>query len=53
MTFHYHTYRLARDVDYEGAKKVASQSTPFPGGVGPVTIALFLRNTGNAFNKRQ
>jgi len=33
------------DVDYEGASKVASALTPVPGGVGPMTIAMLLRNT--------
>lgn len=33
------------DVDYEAAAKVASYITPVPGGVGPMTIAMLLRNT--------
>ncbi len=33
------------DVDYEGAGQVASAITPVPGGVGPMTIAMLLRNT--------
>ena len=37
--------RLAGDVDYEGAKEVASWITPVPGGVGPMTVAMLLRNT--------
>ena len=41
-------YRLVGDVDYEGAKEVASLITPVPGGVGPMTIAMLLRNTVNA-----
>jgi methylenetetrahydrofolate dehydrogenase (NADP+)/methenyltetrahydrofolate cyclohydrolase len=32
------------DVDFEGAKEVASFITPVPGGVGPVTTAVLLRN---------
>ena len=32
------------DVDFEGAKEVASHITPVPGGVGPMTTALLLRN---------
>ncbi|MEN6522078.1 MAG: bifunctional methylenetetrahydrofolate dehydrogenase/methenyltetrahydrofolate cyclohydrolase FolD [Armatimonadota bacterium] len=36
------------DVDYEGAEKVASWITPVPGGVGPMTIAILLRNTVDA-----
>ena len=33
------------DVDYDGALAVASAITPVPGGVGPMTIAMLLRNT--------
>lgn len=41
-------YRLVGDVDYEGCKEVTSAITPVPGGVGPMTIAMLLRNTLNA-----
>jgi 5,10-methylene-tetrahydrofolate dehydrogenase/methenyl tetrahydrofolate cyclohydrolase len=41
-------YRLVGDVDYEDARQVASQVTPVPGGVGPMTIAMLMRNTVNA-----
>jgi methylenetetrahydrofolate dehydrogenase (NADP+)/methenyltetrahydrofolate cyclohydrolase len=37
--------RLVGDVDYEGASAVAGAVTPVPGGVGPMTIAVLLRNT--------
>lgn len=37
--------RLVGDVDYEAALAVASAITPVPGGVGPMTIAMLLRNT--------
>ncbi|KAH3846726.1 hypothetical protein DPMN_089028, partial [Dreissena polymorpha] len=37
--------RLVGDVDYEGVKDVASWLTPVPGGVGPMTVAMLLRNT--------
>lgn len=37
--------RLVGDVDYAGAENVASAITPVPGGVGPMTIAVLLRNT--------
>jgi len=33
------------DVDFEGAKEKASAITPVPGGVGPMTVAILLRNT--------
>lgn len=38
-------YRLVGDVAYDEAKEVASAITPVPGGVGPMTIAMLLRNT--------
>ncbi|NBW74570.1 MAG: bifunctional methylenetetrahydrofolate dehydrogenase/methenyltetrahydrofolate cyclohydrolase FolD [Sphingomonadaceae bacterium] len=37
--------RLIGDVDYAGASAVAGAITPVPGGVGPMTIAVLLRNT--------
>ncbi|GAB5348474.1 bifunctional methylenetetrahydrofolate dehydrogenase/methenyltetrahydrofolate cyclohydrolase FolD [Alteriqipengyuania sp. 357] len=37
--------RLVGDVDFEGARNVAGAITPVPGGVGPMTIAVLLRNT--------
>jgi len=33
------------DVDFDGAKEVAGYITPVPGGVGPMTVAMLLRNT--------
>jgi methylenetetrahydrofolate dehydrogenase (NADP+) / methenyltetrahydrofolate cyclohydrolase len=41
-------YRLVGDVAYDEVKEVASAITPVPGGVGPMTIAMLLRNTLNA-----
>jgi methylenetetrahydrofolate dehydrogenase (NADP+)/methenyltetrahydrofolate cyclohydrolase len=41
-------YRLVGDVHFESAKEVASLITPVPGGVGPMTIAMLLRNTVRA-----
>ena len=41
-------YRLTGDVKFSEAKEVASQITPVPGGVGPMTIALLMRNTVQA-----
>jgi len=38
-------YKLVGDVDYETCKDVASAITPVPGGVGPMTVAMLLRNT--------
>jgi methylenetetrahydrofolate dehydrogenase (NADP+)/methenyltetrahydrofolate cyclohydrolase len=37
--------RLLGDVDFAGASQVAAAITPVPGGVGPMTIAVLLRNT--------
>lgn len=45
-------YRLAGDVDFEAAKKRASKITPVPGGVGPMTIAMLLKNTLKAATQR-
>lgn len=38
-------YRLVGDVAYDEVSKVASAITPVPGGVGPMTIAMLLKNT--------
>jgi 5,10-methylene-tetrahydrofolate dehydrogenase/methenyl tetrahydrofolate cyclohydrolase len=37
--------RLVGDVNFEEAKEVAGYITPVPGGVGPMTIAMLMRNT--------
>jgi len=37
--------KLVGDVDYESAKSRAAFISPVPGGVGPMTIAMLLRNT--------
>jgi methylenetetrahydrofolate dehydrogenase (NADP+)/methenyltetrahydrofolate cyclohydrolase len=37
--------KLCGDVDYEVAKDIASYITPVPGGCGPMTIAMLLKNT--------
>jgi methylenetetrahydrofolate dehydrogenase (NADP+)/methenyltetrahydrofolate cyclohydrolase len=41
-------YRLVGDVKFSEAKEVAGKITPVPGGVGPMTIALLMRNTVQA-----
>jgi methylenetetrahydrofolate dehydrogenase (NADP+)/methenyltetrahydrofolate cyclohydrolase len=38
-------YRLVGDVNFEEAMQVAGWITPVPGGVGPMTIAMLMRNT--------
>lgn len=37
--------RLVGDVDFDGVRSVAGLITPNPGGVGPMTIAMLMRNT--------
>ncbi len=37
--------KLCGDVEYESAEKKASYITPVPGGVGPMTIAMLMKNT--------
>lgn len=37
--------KLTGDVDFDQVKEVASAITPVPGGVGPMTIAMLMRNT--------
>jgi len=38
-------YRIVGDVDFESVKTKVSYITPVPGGVGPMTIAMLLKNT--------
>jgi len=42
-------YRIVGDVDYDEVSKKASFITPVPGGVGPMTIAMLLKNTFKAY----
>jgi methylenetetrahydrofolate dehydrogenase (NADP+)/methenyltetrahydrofolate cyclohydrolase len=44
-------YRLVGDVDFEEVVKKAGYITPVPGGVGPMTIAMLLKNTLHAAKK--
>lgn len=37
--------KIVGDVDYEEVKKVAGFITPVPGGVGPMTVAMLMKNT--------
>ncbi len=41
-------YRLTGDVDFKTANKKASYITPVPGGVGPMTITMLMKNVCNA-----
>lgn len=45
--------KLCGDVDYAGVKEVASAITPVPGGVGPMTRAMLMKNTLLAAKKHQ
>ena len=45
--------RLVGDVDFAGALSVAGAITPVPGGVGPMTIAVLLRNTLVSAHRRE
>jgi methylenetetrahydrofolate dehydrogenase (NADP+) / methenyltetrahydrofolate cyclohydrolase len=40
--------RLVGDVDFDGVSRLASAITPVPGGVGPMTVAMLMRNTVEA-----
>ena len=45
--------RLVGDVDFEAAKEIAGHITPVPGGVGPMTIAMLLKNTLTSAKRTQ
>jgi len=45
--------RLVGDVHYDGVKEVAGAITPVPGGVGPMTIAMLMKNTLKSSIRRQ
>ena len=44
---------LVGDVDFESAAARARAITPVPGGVGPMTIAMLLRNTVKAARRQR
>ncbi|MGI9526310.1 MAG: bifunctional methylenetetrahydrofolate dehydrogenase/methenyltetrahydrofolate cyclohydrolase FolD [Weeksellaceae bacterium] len=44
-------YKLVGDVAYEQVKNKASYITPVPGGVGPMTRSMLLKNTLHSYNK--
>jgi methylenetetrahydrofolate dehydrogenase (NADP+)/methenyltetrahydrofolate cyclohydrolase len=44
-------YRIVGDVDFNNVSRKASMITPVPGGVGPMTIAMLLKNTLSAAKK--
>ena len=43
---------LKGDVDFDAAKEIAGSITPVPGGVGPMTITMLMRNTLNSLKFR-
>ncbi|KAG1685847.1 hypothetical protein DVH05_007683 [Phytophthora capsici] len=45
-------YRLVGDVDFEAAVKVVHAITPVPGGIGPMTVAMLLKNTIQCATRR-
>jgi methylenetetrahydrofolate dehydrogenase (NADP+)/methenyltetrahydrofolate cyclohydrolase len=45
-------YVITGDVDYEAVKEKSSYITPVPGGVGPMTIAMLLKNTYLAYSRK-
>lgn len=45
--------KLCGDVDYQDVKDIVSYITPVPGGVGPMTIAMLLENTLQAYKQRE
>ena len=44
-------FRIVGDVDFENVKEKASYITPVPRGVGPMTIAMLMKNTLNAYKR--
>ncbi len=45
--------KLKGDVEFEGAKEVAGKITPVPGGVGPMTITMLMKNTLLAYKRNR
>ncbi len=45
--------KLCGDVDFDDVKDIVSYITPVPGGVGPMTIAMLLENTLQAYEQRE
>lgn len=46
------TQGLVGDVDFENVSKIASKISPVPGGVGPMTVAMLMKNTLKAYYQR-
>ena len=52
-TFEKRGYTLVGDVNPREAIEIASHFTPVPGGVGPLTIAMLMKNTLSAMKMRR
>ena len=46
-------FRLSGDVDFDKVAPLCEHITPVPGGVGPMTVAMLMKNTLNAYNRAQ
>jgi methylenetetrahydrofolate dehydrogenase (NADP+)/methenyltetrahydrofolate cyclohydrolase len=46
-------YRIVGDVDFEAVTPRTARITPVPGGVGPMTVAMLMRNTLKAWRQHQ
>ena len=46
-------YALKGDVHFASVAPLASKITPVPGGVGPMTVAMLMKNTVKAYRLRQ
>jgi methylenetetrahydrofolate dehydrogenase (NADP+)/methenyltetrahydrofolate cyclohydrolase len=44
-------YRLTGDVNFESVSPICAKITPVPGGVGPMTVAMLMKNTVKAFRQ--
>ncbi len=43
--------KIVGDVDFEGTKNKCSYISPVPGGVGPLTVAMLMKNTVKAYRQ--
>jgi methylenetetrahydrofolate dehydrogenase (NADP+)/methenyltetrahydrofolate cyclohydrolase len=46
-------YRLVGDVDFASVAPIAGKITPVPGGVGPMTVAMLMKNTLKAYRQQK
>ena len=46
-------YRLTGDVQFDKVAPLSAKITPVPGGVGPMTVAMLMKNTLKAFRQRE